>query len=271
MKDTILKEFKSELRKALTIFEKESGGRHHRRPEISSAIDTLCQYIDQTQNAIVLLNALNNFISEHLCGWLKSLPFRDESQLKNRILAVLHKPEFHIQSLCLTLYQESESEKLMLYKLVSKLEERLRQVENESCSENEMSRNPENQKGFEALREKIKILEKDQKNTEEKISDLESEKWLKEREVIILSQKVDCLSKENKTQADHIVDLEAENAELKKKLAKAQLMQPETPEKALIAKSIPLLIYQNNLSIQTTHTTENAVATNTEKASCLIQ
>ncbi len=244
MRDSILANFKQNLTLALEHFEQESGGRHNRRSEISSAINTIEEYISRAQNPLILLNTLEIYIKNYLSGFFKALLFRDEYRLKKCLVEILLQPEYSIQSLSYTLWHEAEVEKLSLYRLISQLEERLRNVESEKEDASpEIA--PINQIEFDDLRSKISYLEECEKQAHIKIVDLENEKWIKEREIIELHAKIELLTNENnKLKERH----HAQQEDLKKIQSENQTLKKESstsPEK-FIKKTTPHLIYQNN-------------------------
>lgn len=196
MNEKIALSLKFALKTALHTFEEESGGPHNRRPEVAQALKEMSDALEIDMNALALYNWFEHFLLKSLTGGLKSFPFRDEYQLKKRILLILKKPEFSITCISIALYQESEAEKLQLYRLISKLEERLKNIESES--ERESSReDSDHQIEFQKFRGQIRALEEKNRKAEEKIQELEKEKWLKTRENILLSEKTHTLSQEN--------------------------------------------------------------------------
>lgn len=244
MRESILKNFRTDLRKALENFERESGGRHNRRPEISEAMNTLDEYISRAQNPLILLNMVETYIQKNLSGLFKSLYFRDEYQLKKCLNVVLAKPEYSLSSLSHSLYHENETEKLQLYRLIAQLEERLRNIESGKEDLNVESVEPVSHSDFDDLRAKISHLEECERQAQIKISDLENKKWIDIREIIFLRAKIDLLSSENQklkeireTELEELRKVRQENQTLIEKIA-------AKPEK-VIHKVAPQLVYQN--------------------------
>lgn len=249
MREGILQKFKQDLLATLSDFEKESSGRHNRRPEISAAIVALEEYIDRAQNPLTLLNMIEVYIKNHLSGFLKSLAFRDEYKLRKRLLHIFEQPEYTLQSLSHSVYHESEIEKLSLYRLIAQLEERLKQLEREKEQEFRNHSGHSSQE-FEELREKITVLEAREKEAQIKIEELENEKWLKEREAIALQSKVELLSEENSQLHEQCENLESDLEEMREENTRLKqgLHEKQTQQESLkiTKKAAAHLVYQNN-------------------------
>lgn len=245
MRKNILAQFKNDLRTAVENFEKENGGRHNRRLEVSKALDTLEEYIHRAHNPLILLNMIEIYIKNYLTGFLKSFFFRDEYQLKKHLQSILTQPEYSLASLSHSLYHENEVEKLGLYRLISQLEERLRSVESGKEDASFESIEAHGSSDFDDLRAKISHLEEYEKQAHIKISDLENEKWIKEREIIELQAKIQWLSTENgKLQARNQALQEALDS-IHPEHQKSREKNGLDPEKS-VKKFSSQLIYQNN-------------------------
>lgn len=233
MRKSILAQFKIDLYTALERFELNSGGRHNHRPDIVKALDTIEEYIHRAQNPLILLNTIETYIKNYLSGFFQSFFFRDEYQIKKHVLAILNQPEYSLQALSHALYHENEAERLSLYRLISQLEERLKNIESGREDTDLENTTQTHSSEFEDLRSKIKHLEACEQQAHQKISDLENEKWIKAREIIVLQAKIESLSNENN-------ELQKRNKELQEKLEKnlSQFIHQNPIDSEIISKQI---------------------------------